>query len=39
MCMHAIVLFVADDSNRIKLVSYEDSGNDYVNASPVDVRL
>ncbi|XP_065904176.1 receptor-type tyrosine-protein phosphatase alpha-like [Dysidea avara] len=24
------------DSNRVKLVSYEDSGNDYVNASPVD---
>ena len=39
MCMHVIVLFATDDSNRVKLVSYEDSGNDYVNASPVDVCL
>ena len=38
MCVYNLCIhFATDDSNRIKLVSYEDSGNDYVNASPVDV--
>ena len=32
-----VYVVVTDDSNRIKVVSYEDSGSDYVNASPIDV--
>ena len=30
-------IVITDDSNRIKVVSYEDRGSDYVNASPIDV--